>query len=281
MATPPTIVAPSAAHTHTVVFLHGRGDTAPRFCDSLWLSTDSRNYTLREAFPSFRWVFPTAGIIPCRTAPGDRVSQWFDIWDVRNFSDHEDLQAEGLRPSVERIRKLLAEEAALLGGRWDRIVLAGISQGAATATHTLLNLNVPQHTSPQNQTLPRRLAAYMGFSCRLPFPGRSLADTRKVLGFADAPTDNEVLRNTPILLEHCEDDPLVLVEYGRTLRESLRGFGANVVWREYQNGGHWFNSPQGMNDVVAFLTNIFGEDLKSGKQAPAQGTDADDVMDLS
>ncbi|UNI18716.1 hypothetical protein JDV02_004969 [Purpureocillium takamizusanense] len=271
MTPSPTIIAPAEAHTHTVVFLHGRGDTAPQFCDSLWLSTDSRNYTLREEFPSFRWVFPTAGIFPCRTAPGDQVSQWFDIWDVRDFSDHEHHQAEGLKPSVARIRNLLAEEAALLEGRWDRIILAGISQGAATATHTLLNLNIPKAATttttpppPQGEVLPRRLAAYMGFSCRMPFPGRSLGDTRGVLGLADAPTDNEVLRNTPILLEHCVDDPLVLVEYGRTLRESLRGFGANVAWREYQRGGHWFNSPQGMDDVVSFLTSVLGASLRRG-----------------
>ncbi|KAJ6438343.1 hypothetical protein O9K51_08935 [Purpureocillium lavendulum] len=276
----PTIVAPSAPHTHTVVFLHGRGDTASRFCESLWLSTDSRNYTLREAFPSFRWVFPTAGIHPCRSAPKERVSQWFDIWNVQNFADHEDLQTQGLRPSVHRIRRVLAEEAARLGGRWDRIILAGISQGAATATHTLVNLNIPKTTTPQGEEQPRRLAAYMGFSCRMPFPGRSLADTRKMLGFDDAPMDNEVLRNTPVLLEHCADDPLVLVEYGRTLRETLRGFGANVAWREYGQGGHWFNAPEGMDDVVTFLTSILGHDIGTRQSKIENGSDGD-AMDLS
>ncbi|PNY25999.1 Acyl-protein thioesterase 1 [Tolypocladium capitatum] len=254
----PVVVPPSAPHTHTLVFLHGRGDGAATFAQSLQYSTDSRNRVLQELFPSFRCVFPSAPVGPCLARPADRVSQWFDIWNVGDFSDREDVQAPGLRESVARIRRLLEEEAALLGGRWDRIVLAGISQGAATATHALLNLNLPVSTTADGKALPRRLGAYLGFSCRMPFPGRSLADTRKILGLDGAPADNEVLRNTPILLEHCVDDPLVLLANGRALRETLKGFGAQVTWREYPDGGHWFNSPAGMDDVVAFLTRALG-----------------------
>jgi predicted esterase len=108
--------------------------------------------------------------------------------------------------------------------------------------HTLLNLNAPQ-----------RLGAFLGFSCRMPFPGKSLADTRAVLGLEDVPGNNEVLRGTPVLLEHYVDDPLVLIDWGRTLRDTLGEFGAQVTWKEYPDGGHWFNSPVGMDDAVEFL----------------------------
>ena len=181
------------------------------------------------------------------------TSQWFDIWNVNDFSDYEELQAIGLRDSVGSIRRVLTNEATTLGGQWDRIVLAGISQGAATSVHTLLNLSLP--LSVNGQQVPRRLGAFLGFSCRMPFPGRSLVDTRNLLRLESTPDDDELLRNTPILLEHCVDDSLVLVANGRGLRDTLQGFGAQVTWKEYPNGGHWFNSPAGVDDAVEFLNH--------------------------
>jgi predicted esterase len=110
---------PSAPHTHTVVFLHGRGDTAQSFASSLHHSRDSRNRSLPEIFPSFRWVFPQSEIRQCTVLSGDKISQGFDIWNINNFSEHEELQALGLRESVASVRRALANEAAVLGGQWD------------------------------------------------------------------------------------------------------------------------------------------------------------------
>jgi len=62
-----------------------------------------------------------------------------------------------------------------------------------------------------------------------------------------------VLRSTPILLEHCVDDPLVPVAYGRILRDALVAYGATVEWKEYEKGGHWFKTPEGIDHTVEFL----------------------------
>ncbi|EMR62456.1 putative phospholipase carboxylesterase family protein [Eutypa lata UCREL1] len=271
------VLPPTASHTHTIVFLHGRGDNVQNFVASLDYSRDSHQHTLRERFPSFKWVFPEAPIRPSLAFPDDKRRQWFDIWNVSDFSDREELQAEGLAESVVGIRRILSNEATALGGHWDRIILAGISQGAATSVHTLLNLNIPGH--PDSPT-PRRLAAFVGFSCRMPFPGRTLVETRKILNLQDVPADNEVLRNTPLLLEHCVDDPLVLVRNGRALRDSLRGFGMQVDMIEYPNGGHWFNSPGGMDDAVKFLNRHLSGQMDTGGNHSGQGRDPD-AMDLS
>ncbi|KAI0399830.1 phospholipase/carboxylesterase family protein [Xylaria palmicola] len=240
----PTITtdpAPPHNHTHTVVFLHGRGDRATSFADALTRWRDSRDRSLAEAFPTFRFVFPQAPTRKIAAAPESQgCPQWFDVWNVRDFAVHEDLQVSGLREVVPAMRALLAAEAARLGGRWDRVVLAGISMGAATGAHLLFNLDRP-------------LGAFMGFCGRCPFAGRSLAQMREVLGLPDVPAHDAVLRETPVLLEHCVHDPLVLVQNGRQLRDTLLGFGAEVTWREYSEGGHWFKSPEGMDDVVAFL----------------------------
>jgi predicted esterase len=269
-------IPPSAPHTHTVVFLHGRGDTAQNFALSLHHSRDSRNRSLPEIFPSFRWVFPQSEIRQCTALSGDKMSQWFDIWNVNNFSEHEELQALGLRESVASIRRALVNEAAVLGGQWDHIVLAGISQGAATSVHTLLNLSLSMDGKK-----PQRLGAFLGFSCRMPFPGRSLVGTRDVLGLESVPDNDEVVRNTPVLLEHCVDDPLVLVENGRVLRDTLRGFGAQVEWKEYPKGGHWFNSPAGVDDAVEFLNSHLLEIQSAGGYLTSQAHALSDSKDLS
>ncbi|KAH6717566.1 Phospholipase/Carboxylesterase family protein [Leptodontidium sp. MPI-SDFR-AT-0119] len=270
-------IAPSAPHTHTVIFLHGRGDTAKTFASSLTYSRDSHNRTLQENFPSFRWVFPQSEMRECVAFPGNKMSQWFDIWNVNNFSEREELQATGLRESVASIRRLLESEATILGGQWDRLVLAGISQGGATSVHTLLALSLPPVVveGEGQQEVPRRLGAFLGFSCRMPFPGRSLTETRRVLALDGVPDTDEVIRNTPMLLGHCVDDPLVLVGNGRDLRDTLRGFGAQVTWKEYPEGGHWFNSPAGMDDAVEFLTQALKNPSTGGNSSLS------DSMDLS
>ncbi|KAL1894533.1 hypothetical protein Sste5346_005768 [Sporothrix stenoceras] len=257
-------VAPAAPHTHTVVFLHGRGDNVHSFTAALAAARDSQSRTLADALPSFRWVFPQA---PMRVVASSIATngpqpttwpQWFDVWDTRDFASREELQAEGLREAVPAIQRILASEATLLGGRWDRLVLAGISMGGATSVHTLFNLEVPLPTGG-------RLGAFIGFSCRCPFSGRTLAQMREVLGLGLAPTalaadsSSDILRNTPMLLEHCVDDPVVPVANGRALCETLRGFGAKVEWKEYPSGGHWFNSPSGMDDVISFLSKHLAE----------------------
>ncbi|KAI1810836.1 phospholipase/carboxylesterase family protein [Poronia punctata] len=234
------------AHTHTLIFLHGRGDNTYAFWNGLEKWRDSQNRTLRDAFPTFRFVLPEA---PWRPLARDRSvvwRQWYDLWNTKDFAEREELQAIGLKEVVPGLRKLVAKEAKLLDGHSDRIVLAGMSMGGATASHLLFNLDVP-------------LAAFMGFACRCPFVGRTLPQMRQVLGLEGVPADNEVLRRTPVLLEHCVDDPVVLVQNGRSLRDTLISFGCQVEWIEYPNGGHWFNAPRGMDDAVQFLQNVLSK----------------------
>ncbi|CAI6020310.1 hypothetical protein V2G26_001879 [Clonostachys chloroleuca] len=264
MALPPresTIIEPTAphTHTHTVVFLHGRGDSAAKLASSLAYSPASDNQTLPGALPGFRWVFPSAPIEATALNPTERRAQWFDVWNVRDLADREELQAEGLRASVGRVRELVRAEAGRVGGL-ERVVVMGISQGGATGVHVLLSLGEGE-----------RLGAFVGVSCRMVFPGRSLGETRGMLGMERGDGDDddddddkevsEAVRRTPVMLQHCVDDTVVRVEDGRVLRETLERFGGKgkrVEWREYLNGGHWFNSPAGTDDIVEFLSRELG-----------------------
>ncbi|KAK0736468.1 Alpha/Beta hydrolase protein [Apiosordaria backusii] len=234
------IIAPTAPHTHTVIFLHGRGDTASNFMTSFQEWRDSESRCLADLFPSVRWVFPQSELRAAARFPAARMSQWFDTWNIANLHEKEELQIDGLKESVASIRVLVDKEVRKLGGQSEKVVLAGLSQGGATAAHTLINV-------------AKRLGGLMVFSGRMPFPGRTLADTRAVLDLAGVPDDDSAVRTTPVLVQHCVDDPLSRIKNGREVRDSLSSFGAQVEWREYPTGGHWFNSPDGIQDASTWL----------------------------
>lgn len=61
------------------------------------------------------------------------------------------------------------------------------------------------------------------------------------------------MTSTPILLEHCHDDEVIGIKSGTRLRDFLSRLDLEVDWHEYQDGGHWFNEPQGVDDFVRFL----------------------------
>ncbi|KAI1340690.1 Alpha/Beta hydrolase protein [Xylariaceae sp. FL0016] len=288
---------PSHAHTHTLIFLHGRGDTARGVADTLFLSRSSTLSTLKDLLPTVRFVFPQAEMRLCER-DGTDWSQWFDIWNTLDFDDREELQLPGLRESVLNLRRLVWREARRVGGL-DKIVLAGISQGGSTAVHVLLNMGIlPEekavgsvrerrgtkrkadeldwdagaidpdrmdidtgreweaqrglHGMTDCNAAPARLAAFIGFACGMAFPGGSLEETREVLNLEGRPSD-DIIRHTPVFLGHCVDDPLMFIEYGMLLRNTLLDFGMGVTWREYEDGGHWINSPHGIDDMVEFL----------------------------
>lgn len=157
------------------------------------------------------------------------------------------------------------------------MVLMGISMGGATGAHLLMNLEIPD----KGRIGEKRLGAWVAFSARCPLVGRDLAGMRAALGVWNGKqgkeAESEVLKNTPILIEHCVDDPLVQVDVGRILRDTLRSFGATVEWKEYPKGGHWFKVPEGMDHAANFLKQHVEGLGALGGQPAAPG----DTMELS
>jgi predicted esterase len=249
------IVPPSKPHTFTVIFLHGRGDTARSFATSLrnWIGSSSEFQSLFDALPEAKWVIPSSGMRPAVTFGGRLTPQWFDRFSSQDFHLKPEINIPGLRESVTAVLRLIRKEAAALNGRWDRIVLAGISQGGAVATHTLLNIGLWEFDPAPDAKL--RLGAVVEVASAMAFPDLSLQDTRAVLGLPDSPSasEDDIVRNTPVLLQHNLNDHLVSLAEGRRLKDNLTRFGAAVESREYPDGGHWFCSPEGLDDCVEFL----------------------------
>jgi len=68
------------------------------------------------------------------------------------------------------------------------------------------------------------------------------------------------LRSIPIFLEHSRDDPVISVENMAGIRDTLGKLGfEDVIWHEYEDGGHWINEPQGVDDFVNFLRQAMRE----------------------
>ncbi|RMZ82044.1 hypothetical protein DV737_g2145, partial [Chaetothyriales sp. CBS 132003] len=120
------VLEPTTNHTHTAIFLHGRGDNATDFAEELFASNISDGTgavaseartssapaptpTLQTQFPSWRWVFPSA---PLRwsTAFEEEFPAWFEAHSLSDITLREDLQMEGIRESVAEIVGILDDE---------------------------------------------------------------------------------------------------------------------------------------------------------------------------
>lgn len=277
------IIEPVKKHTHTAIFLHGRGDNGPDFAHELLTSrlssTGGDTSTLSMWFPSWRWIFPSA---PSRwsTVFQEELPLWFEAASPLDSTLREDIQMEGIRESVADITRIIDEEVSRLEGHSQNLVLCGISQGAAVGLWALLYQGRPA----------RKLGGFVGASCWLPFSSevkmywgpnsnnmQPVAFTFENSGAQrvvdpvleavkislQGPAAENPLLSTPILLGHGTDDAYVDVSLGRKARDVLRGIGfTNVTWKEYigaQQAGHWFKEPEQLDDIAEFLAAVEAE----------------------
>ncbi|KAM0278488.1 hypothetical protein ACHAQH_005155 [Verticillium albo-atrum] len=244
--------APNHQHTHTIILLHGRDSVADEFAAELFESEASvpanRPRTLIDLFPTVRWVFPSAPLLPSARF-GISLSQWFDIWSVEEPGERSELQQPGLRMSVEAVLRIVAEEEAVV--ERSNIFLGGISQGFTMAVASFFAAG-------------NGLAGLIGMSSWMPGIDLLAANTPEhspralCSELADqvdkAEIGAQILRRTPVFLTHSADDDVVPLRNGIALRDALRARGGlDVEWHEYSDGGHWVNEPNGVDDLVAFL----------------------------
>lgn len=201
---------PLEGHSHTFVLLHDRGSSS-RHQQTQFQNAckDSRGRLLHDIFPEFKWVFPSA------TGP---EGQWFDTDGPENV--------EVVQNNVHQVRSVLGREAARLKGQDDRIILAGIGQGAALAAYVLMSLPIPMGNLDESDS-PRanKLGAFIAFSCSdLPLAGKSADEVRGLLlGHSDKEVDYGIVRGTPALLQSSESD----VAQVSALKELLKEAGAS------------------------------------------------------
>ncbi|EPS36242.1 hypothetical protein H072_10309 [Dactylellina haptotyla CBS 200.50] len=255
--TDPHVIEPTSHHTHTIIFLHGRGSSGEELAESLSetkLSTDGE-ITLFSRFPSIRWVFPCAKP-NYSTVFKEEMTEWFDIYSLTFPSEKEDLQISGLRSSVLHLRQVIGQELGRLDGDVGKVILSGISQGEATALVLFL---LQEH----------KFGGFMGFSGWLPLsrhiegPSSIPSSIIASLGLQSEGIDiNPSVPNIPVFLGHGRYDAYVDISLGHQVRDMLSKIGYSVSWKEYEGAdeeGHWLKEPEEFGDIVEFIESIIGK----------------------
>lgn len=188
------VVPPLGQHLATVIWLHGLGADGHDFEPIV------PELGLRER--GVKFVFPHAPVRPVTINGGIPMRAWYDIFGM-DLSARAD-QA-GVMDSVERITQLADSEAELVG--WERIFLAGFSQGGVIAAHTALR-----------QVRP--IAGLVMLSTYLPLT-EALAKARK-----QPPS-------LPIWIAHGRQDPVVPMMLGRMAFNQLTEWGYAPKWQDY------------------------------------------------
>ncbi len=205
----------------SVIWLHGLGADGNDFA-SIVPQLDLRGC------PPIRFIFPHAPSMPVTINGGYMMPAWYDILGA-NLVDRQD--AVGIQKSEKAIVALIEQEVAR-GIPYERIVLAGFSQGCAMALHTGLRL-------------PHRLAGIMALSGYLPLASQFAAERH---------TANA---KTPVFMAHGTQDPVVILKRGEDSRDALQALGHTVQWHTYPmpHSVH----PQEIADIAAFLKQVLGK----------------------
>jgi phospholipase/carboxylesterase len=169
-----------------------------------------------------RFVFPHAPVRPVTVNAGHAMRAWYDIRELTPEGRDDEV---GLRDARQRIEACIAAERRS-GIESRRIVLAGFSQGGATALHVGL-----RHAET--------LGGIIALSCYLPLRARLVQDLQ--------PAN----RSTPILMCHGREDVVVLHAFGEQSRDVMLAAGLNVEWRQY-SVGHGLCHPE-VFDISAWL----------------------------
>ncbi|KAK7414625.1 hypothetical protein QQX98_006562 [Neonectria punicea] len=282
---PPPITAPplSAPHTHTIIFLHGRGSNARKFHGPLLAAPAPTSASdLRAALPHARFVFPTAPLMRSTKYRRCVIHQWYE-----GTGDWEPESRGEMRPAVEHLRGVLRDEVARVGGEARRVVLAGISQGCAMALTSLLLWEGDA------------LGAVVGMCGYMPLASSLMAvfeedDGRQLDGEDDGivfgsetdsddifekdsaqdakpplerainelreevevepvqPTEPFPFLSTPVFMGHGTEDKKVEYQHGQHAAKLLDRMGISVDFHTYPGLGHWY-SPEMLGHLVEFL----------------------------
>ena len=191
------VLAPAAPATASVIWLHGLGADGHDFVPIV-------PELKLPASLAVRFVFPHAPMRPVTLNMGMRMRAWYDI---KTLTAEGRVDEAGLRESLARVAALIAAERAL-GVASERIVIAGFSQGAATALHAAL-----RHPEP--------LAGVLALSCYLPLQATVAAEL------------SQANRAMPIFMCHGQQDPVLPLALGLAACNWLRATGYRVEWKEY------------------------------------------------
>ena len=214
----PFIEVGSSNATASVIWLHGLGADGHDFeaiVPELGLPADA----------TVRFIFPHAPERPVTVNQGYVMRAWYDIKSLQIDAAQDEA---GIRESAQQIEALIEAEH-LRGVPYEKIVLAGFSQGGVIALQTGLRF---QH----------RLAGIMALSTYL-----ALADSL-------ATESSEVNRDISIFMAHGIDDSVVPYPLGEASKQQLLEQQYQVQWHSYpmEHSVH----PDEIDDIASWLKQV-------------------------
>lgn len=215
---PAVEIEPNGPVRASIVWLHGLGADGHDFAPIV------PELSLPDEL-GVRFVLPHAPSIPVTLNGGMVMPAWYDISEIDLQRRHDE---RGVRRSAEQVKALLQREHER-GVPWNRIVLAGFSQGGAIALFAAL-----RH--------PERLAGVLALSTYL-VVGESLS--------AEASAAN---RDVPILQAHGSRDPMVPLARGEAAHAALQELGYAIEFHSYPM--EHSVCPEEIQAVRAFLLRL-------------------------
>lgn len=208
---------PSAA----VIWLHGLGADGNDFVPII------PQLNLAKC-PAIRFIFPSAPSMAVTVNGGYVMPAWYDITG-RDVNDREDVV--GIHKSAISISELIEREASR-GLAYEKIVLAGFSQGCAMSLQVGLRF-------------PHALAGIMALSGYLPL-AKSLALER-----------SEANSKTPIFMAHGVWDAVITPERAEASADTLEKLDYQIDWNTYpmEHSLH----PDELVDISRFLTMVLSK----------------------
>jgi len=199
-----------------VIWLHGLGADAHDFEPVV------PALSLGEVCP-VRYVFPNAPMRPVTVNGGALMRAWFDLVALDRDAPEDE---HGIRESAAFVERLIERESER-GIDPSRILLAGFSQGGATALFTALRYS-------------KSLAGVIALSTYLPLEETLLEEKN--------PANEEI----PIFMAHGRFDNMVDINFARSSRDRLSVMGYTVRWQEYPMPHSVI--PEELNDIKVFLS---------------------------
>jgi len=185
----------------TVIWLHGLGADGHDFepiVPELQL----------DEFADIRFVFPHAPVRPVTINGGIPMRAWYDVMSLDRSGPQDEA---GIRDSADALEQLIQREHER-GVRYDRIVVAGFSQGGAIAMHTAMRF-------------AEKLAGLMALSTWMPL--EATIDRE----FMQSPESQP--RDLPIMMAHGSFDPMLPIAAGQHARDIMQKAGFDVQWHDY------------------------------------------------
>ncbi|KAJ1836403.1 hypothetical protein LPJ63_000327 [Coemansia sp. RSA 2711] len=216
------VVRARAAHTASVIFIHGLGDSG--------YGWEPVAQILSRSLPHVKFVLPHAPEQAVTLNGGFRMPSWYDIRSLDKIAANED--EDGMNASMRKINELVRTEIDA-GIPANRIVLGGFSQGGAMALFTGL----------QSELQLAGLAVLSGY---LPVRERIMARA------------TDASKRMPVFHGHGTADEVVLFQYGEMTRDVLKQSGYNVDFHAYNHMGHASCNDE-IRDLQQFLAKCLPE----------------------